>query len=157
MSDTNAHYPPCGYAKIAKWFFTLLTSQAGMLVLFFPDQIPGIFHWVKIFAFCNVTKLHISQCIASDVIIVTLEMKRITICLQWGLIFIQKLNDWNINYIVCACNKLMTSDPSPPLPLNKTQRIWKSGQNCIGGDRLQSILFLVSIAGTNRHEHERRK
>jgi len=54
-------------------------------VPFFLIQIHGIFYCVKIF----VTK---QSCIFRYalrlcLIIVTLEMKRITICLQWGLIF----------------------------------------------------------------------
>jgi len=54
----------------------------------------------------------------------------------WLMSWRQKLNNRNINYIVCACNKLMTSDS--PHPLKKIWAICKSGQICIGGDRSPS-------------------
>jgi len=40
-----------GYAEIAKWLFTLLTSQAdtGYAHPFFSDQTLDILFWVKIF------------------------------------------------------------------------------------------------------------
>jgi len=56
VSDPNVHslntHLPGGYAETTKWFFTLLTSQAGTgyTSLVFPNQMYGILHWVKIFA-----------------------------------------------------------------------------------------------------------
>jgi len=43
--------PTCPLHKTAKWLFTLLTRQAGIGYAspFFPDQINGLLHWVKIF------------------------------------------------------------------------------------------------------------
>jgi len=52
-SDHNAHSPTLrpfrwlrGYAKTAKWLFTLLTSQAGTGYTspFFPNQLPDLSH-----------------------------------------------------------------------------------------------------------------
>jgi len=43
-------------------------------------------------------------------------MKQITVYLQCGVWFVsgsQKLYAWNIDYIACTCNKLMTSGPFP--------------------------------------------
>jgi len=67
----------------------VLTNHAdtGYTKSFFSDQIHGIFHWVKIFiteqSYIFWYALHLR------IIIVTLEMKQITI---WavGLIFIKK-------------------------------------------------------------------
>jgi len=65
VSDPNAHPPSGGYAKIAKWLFTLI-SQAGTgldIPVFFPDQINAVYSiGLKYF---NVTKLHILIGIAS--------------------------------------------------------------------------------------------
>jgi len=93
--DPNALPPPGSNAKTAKWLFKLLKSQDGAGWIYqslFPDQIHDIFHWFKIF-------VRLQSCIfwfaLRLCIIVTLEMKRITICLQWGLILSgsQKLNN----------------------------------------------------------------
>jgi len=84
--------PPGGYAETAKWFFTLLTSQAS------TGYTSSVFFLIKYTVYSiglkylqrNKVAYFGMQCVFVYIRNVTLEMKQITICLQWDLIFIRK-------------------------------------------------------------------
>jgi len=44
-----------------------------------------------------------------------------------------RYHHWNINYIACACNKLMTSDPLPKKKLSGSGRFGKVAKIAWGG------------------------
>jgi len=92
MLEPNAHYPTPplrGYAKTAKWLFTLLMSKLALdSSPLFSDQIQDICSIGLKYLQRNKVS-HFSLQLRLCKIIVTLEIKRITICLQMGMIKIK--------------------------------------------------------------------